>query len=92
MDGCVCKLGGNDDLNYLFNSIRTPALINMAGRMAFVGLTVVDAMEASGVDQDGLLMEETQAQLLASDIFGDQFTLCLDVTFKELVVEDHFKT
>ena len=53
-------------------------------------LTVVDAMIACGVDNDGLFMNETQAQRLASDIFGDQFTSCLDVTFKEL--DEHFKT
>jgi hypothetical protein len=35
-------------------------------------------------------MDKTQAQLLASDIFGDQFTSCLDITFKEL--DEHFKT
>ena len=53
-------------------------------------LTVVDAMIACGVENDGLFMNETQAQRLASDIFGDQFTSCLDVTFKEL--DEHFKT
>ena len=51
--------------------------------MAFDGITVVDAMVAGGVDHDVLFMDETQAQRLATDIFGDQFTLCLDVTFKE---------
>ena len=58
--------------------------------MAFDGFTVVEAMVACGVDNDGLFMDETQAQRIASDIFGDQFTSCLDITFKEL--EDHFKT
>jgi hypothetical protein len=53
-------------------------------------LTVVDAMVACGVDHDHLFMDETQAQRLASDIFGDQFSLCLDITFKEL--DEHFKT
>jgi hypothetical protein len=58
--------------------------------MAFDGLTIVDAMIACGVDHDVLFLDETQAQRLASDIFGDQFATCLDVTFKEL--DDHFKT
>ena len=58
--------------------------------MAFDGLTVIDAMIACGVDHDILFMDETQAQRLAADIFGDQFTSCLDVTFKEL--DEHFKT
>jgi hypothetical protein len=59
--------------------------------MMFDGmLTVVDAMVACGVDHDALFMDETQAQRLASDIFGDQFSSCLDVTFKEL--DKHFKT
>ena len=62
----------------------------MADLMRFDGLTVVDAMVACGVDHDGLFMDETQAQRLASDIFGDQFTSCLDITFKEL--DEHFKT
>ena len=54
------------------------------------GLTVVDAMVACGLDHDVLFMGETQAQRLASDIFGNQFSACLDVTFKEL--DEHFKT
>ncbi|KAI2507357.1 hypothetical protein MHU86_7077 [Fragilaria crotonensis] len=58
--------------------------------MMFDGFTVVDAMVTCGVDHDGLFMDETQAQRLASDIFGDQFTSCLDITFKEL--DEHFKT
>jgi hypothetical protein len=33
---------------------------------------VVDAMIVCGVENDGLFMNETQAQRLASDIFGDQ--------------------
>jgi hypothetical protein len=47
-------------------------------------------MVTCGVDHDALFLDETQAQRLASDIFGDQFTLCLDITFKEL--DEHFKT
>ena len=62
----------------------------MADMMAFDGLTVVDAMIACGVDHEFLFLDETQAQRLASDIFGDQFATCLDVHFKEL--DDHFKT
>ena len=54
------------------------------------GLTVVDAMVACGLDHDAVFQEETQAQRLASDIFGNQFSACLDVTFKEL--DEHFKT
>ena len=53
-------------------------------------LTVADAMIACGVDHDVLFQDETQAQRLATDIFGNQFTACLDVTFKEL--DEHFKT
>ena len=44
--------------------------------MAFDGLTVVDAMIACGVDHEFLFLDETQAQRLASDIFGDQFATC----------------
>jgi hypothetical protein len=62
----------------------------MADNMMFDGLTVVDAMVACGVDHDVLFMDEAQAQRLASDIFGDQFSSCLDITFKEL--DEHFKT
>jgi hypothetical protein len=53
-------------------------------------LSVVDAMVACGVEHDTLFQNETQAQRLASDIFGNHFSACLDVTFKEL--EEHFKT
>ena len=53
-------------------------------------LTIVDAVVACGVDHDALFQDETQAQRLATDIFGNQFTACLDVTFKEL--DGHFKT
>jgi hypothetical protein len=42
------------------------------------------------VDHDALFQDKTQAQRLATDIFGNQFTACLDVTFKEL--DGHFKT
>ena len=52
--------------------------------------TVVDAMIACGMDHDALFQDETQAQRLATDIFGNQFTACLDVTYKEL--DEHFKT
>ena len=54
------------------------------------GFTVVDAMVICGVDHDALFLEETQAQRLASDIFGDQFSSCMDITVKEL--DEHFKT
>jgi hypothetical protein len=47
-------------------------------------------MVTCGLDHDAVLQEETQAQRLASDIFGNQFSACLDVTFKEL--DEHFKT
>ena len=53
-------------------------------------LTVFDAMVAWGVDHNQLFMDETQAHRLASDIFGDQFSSCLDITCKE--VDEHFKT
>jgi hypothetical protein len=62
----------------------------MADMMAFDGLTVIDAMVACGAENNVLFMEETQAQQLAADVFGDQFASCLDVTFKEL--DEHFKT
>ena len=35
-------------------------------------------------------MGQTQAQRLAEDIFDNDFTSCMDITFKEL--DDHFKT
>jgi Reverse transcriptase (RNA-dependent DNA polymerase) len=57
---------------------------------AILMLTVIDAMAACGVDHVTLFMDETQAQRLAADIFGDQFSSCLDITFKEL--DEHFKT
>ena len=53
-------------------------------------LAVVNTMVACGVDHDALFQDKTQAQRLATDIFGNQFTACLDVTFKEL--DKHFKT
>jgi len=53
-------------------------------------LTVVNAMVACGVDHEVPFMDETQAQRLAADIFSDQFSSCLDITFKEL--DEHFKT
>ena len=53
-------------------------------------LTVIDGMVACGMDHDALFQDETQAQRLATDIFGNQFSACLDVTFKEL--DEHFKT
>jgi hypothetical protein len=62
----------------------------MADLMVFDGLSVVEAMVACGVDHDAIFMDKTQAQRLALDIFGDQFTSCLDITFKEL--DEHFKT
>ena len=54
----------------------------MADMMAFDGLTVVDAMVACGAENNVLFMEETQAQQLAADVFGDQFASCLDVTLR----------
>ena len=55
------------------------------------GYTVVDAMVICGMDHDTLSLEETKAQRLASDIFGDQFSSSMDITtVKEL--DEHFKT
>lgn len=51
--------------------------------------TVVDVMVVCGVDNDAQFHDETQAQRLATVIFGNRFTTCLDVTFKEL--DEHFK-
>ena len=53
-------------------------------------VTVLDAMIACGIDNEALFLEETQAQRIAADIFGDLFTSCMDITFKEL--DEHFKT
>ena len=53
-------------------------------------LTVLDAMIACGIDNEALFLEETQAQRIAADIFGDLFTSCMDITFKEL--DEYFKT
>jgi hypothetical protein len=53
------------------------------------GLMVVDAMIACGIDHDVLFQEQTQAQRFASDIFGDGFSSCLNITFKEL--DEHLK-
>ena len=64
-----------------------------AEMMMFVGddfLTIVDGMVACGVDHDALFQDKTQAQHLATDTFGNQFSACLDVKFKEL--DEHFKT
>jgi hypothetical protein len=52
--------------------------------------TVVDALISCDVPNLGLYAERTQAQRIASDIFGDAFDSCKDVTFKEL--DEHFKT
>ncbi|KAI2501831.1 hypothetical protein MHU86_12596 [Fragilaria crotonensis] len=52
--------------------------------------TVVDALIACGVNNNVLFMEQTQAQRIASDIFDNTFTSCMDVTFREL--DEHFKT
>ncbi len=46
--------------------------------------TVVDALIACGVNNNVLFMEQTQAQRIASDIFDNTFTSCMDVTFREL--------
>jgi hypothetical protein len=64
----------------------------MADEMMFDGggLTFVDSMAAFGVDHIALIQDKMQAQRLATDIFGNQFASCLDVTFKEL--DKHFKT
>ena len=53
-------------------------------------LTVRDAMIACGIHNVALFIDKTQAQRIAEDIFGDLFTSCMDVTFKEL--DKHFKT
>ena len=59
--------------------------------MMLNGFTVVDAMVIRGVDHEALFLEETQAQrLLASDIFGDKFSSCMDIIVKEL--DERFKT
>jgi hypothetical protein len=50
---------------------------------------VVDAMIACGIDHDVLFQEQTQTQRFTSDIFGDEFSLCLNITFKEL--DDFFQ-
>ena len=60
------------------------ALFTTMDDMMLHGYTVVDAMVTCGVDHDVLFLDETQAQRLASDIFGDQFSSCLDITVKEL--------
>ena len=64
----------------------------MAVKMMFDsdGLTVVDAMAACGMDHIALCQDEMQAQHLATEVFGNQFALCLEVTFKEL--NKHFQT
>ena len=54
-------------------------------------LTVLDAMIACGIGNVALFMDETQSQRIAEDIFGDLFTSCMDITFKELL-DDHLKT
>jgi hypothetical protein len=63
----------------------------MADAMMMInpGFTVVDAMVVCGVDHDILFLEETQATRLAGDIFLNQFSSCMDITFKEL--DEHFK-
>jgi len=43
-----------------------------------------------GVDNIALFLGETPAKRIAADIFDDNFTTCMDITFKEL--DDHFKT
>ena len=53
-------------------------------------LTVCDAMIACGIENVVLFVDETQAQRIAEDIFGDLFTSCMDITFKGL--DEHFKT
>jgi hypothetical protein len=52
--------------------------------------TVFDALIACGVNNVALIIDETQAQRIADDVFDSLFTLCMDLTFKEL--DDHFKT
>ena len=63
----------------------------MADAMMMIdpGFTVVDAMVVCGVDHDILFLEETQATRLAGDIFLNQFSSCMDITFKEL--DERFK-
>ena len=64
----------------------------MADKIMFDGdgLTVVDAMAACDMDHITLCQDKMQAQHLATEIFGNQFALCLEVTFKEL--NKHFQT
>ena len=75
----------NDDLTLLYIFSLTMMMFDGEGF-----LTVIDGMVACGMDHDALFQDETQAQRLATDIFGNQFSACLDVMFKEL--DKHFKT
>ena len=52
--------------------------------------TVLEAMIACGIDNNALFDGETQAARIASDIFDDTFTTCMDKSFKELDAD--FKT
>ena len=45
---------------------------------------ISDAMIACGVNDVGVFLGHTPVFRLATDIFGDDFTTCMDKTFAEL--------
>ena len=53
------------------------------------GFTVLAAMIACGVNNDLLFHDMTQADRVSTDIFGNDFAACMDITFKEL--DEYFK-
>ena len=58
--------------------------------MAQVPQTVTDAMVACGLDNTVFFNGNTAAQRLATDIFVNDFSSCLDMTMTEL--DEDFKT
>jgi hypothetical protein len=56
----------------------------------FPVFTVRNAMIACGVNDEALFDGDTSAQRIAADLFGDDFSTCIDKSYEELNQE--FKT
>ena len=68
---------------YYFGCLTAYCSSTMADMMAYNGLTVVkQCYDCFWCCTRRAFLDKTQR--LVSDIFGDQFTMCLDITFKEL--------
>ena len=66
------------------HSPSTADQTRMAVPVASIAFTVQDAMIACGIDNVSLFEGAPQTERIASDIFDDNFTACMDKTYEDL--------